>query len=161
MKHVQTRSGSILAPAPVTVADAPGGRMVLHGLAAVYNSETDLGPFREVIAPGAFSASNLSDVRFMLNHAGLPMGRTTAGTLEVHDTPAGLFYRVLLPDTAEAHALYTAVKRGDISQSSFAFTIGSERWDTARGLRIVEAVETVFDVSAVAFPAYESATVNA
>lgn len=160
MKHVQTRSGSILAPAPVTAVDAPGGRMVLHGLAAVYNVETDLGPFREVIAPGAFSASNLSDVRFLLNHAGLPMGRTTAGTLEVRDTPAGLFYRVLLPDTSEAHALYTAVKRGDISQSSFAFTIKTERWDTLRGLRVIEDVDTVLDVSAVAFPAYESATIQ-
>ena len=31
-----------------------GDDMTLEGYAAVYNSETDLGHFREVIKPGAF-----------------------------------------------------------------------------------------------------------
>ena len=45
------------------------GKKLIRGHAAVFNSETDLGWFRERIAPGAFSESiGKDDVRALFNH---------------------------------------------------------------------------------------------
>ena len=64
----------------VRAADEP---MVLEGYAATFNDITDLGYFRERIAVRAFDDSLGDDVRYLLNHDGLPLARTTNGTLEL------------------------------------------------------------------------------
>jgi HK97 family phage major capsid protein len=53
------------------------------------------------------------------------------------------------------------VKRGDISQSSFAFTIDKQSWNEERTLRSVDKVRQLLDVSPVTYPAYSAATVQA
>lgn len=133
---------------------------ILEGYAAQYNVSTDLGPFKERIRPGAFAEADMTDVRFLVDHSGIPMGRTKAGTLEVWEDVGGLRYRVVLPDTERANELQAAVERGDITQSSFAFTIAEETWDTTTGTRIIDKVGAVLDVSAVGFPAYETTTIT-
>jgi len=133
---------------------------ILEGYAAQYNVTTDLGPFKERIRPGAFTEADMTDVRFLVDHSGIPMGRTVAGTLEVWEDVGGLRYRVALPDTERANELQTAVERGDITQSSFAFTIAEETWDTTTGTRIIDKIGAVLDVSAVGFPAYETTTIT-
>ena len=52
----------------IEVREADTDELVLEGYAAVFNSETDLGPFREVIKPGAFSDVLTNDVRALINH---------------------------------------------------------------------------------------------
>lgn len=154
------------APEPMRPAEAEarkvGGPMKLAGYAALYDSVTNLGQFNEVIAPGAFDNANLEDVRFLVDHEGLPLGRTSAGTMTVEADLRGLRYEVSLPDTSRGRELYEAVRRGDISQSSFAFTIDSQAWSESNGqlLRTIQRVGLVLDASAVVYPAYQETTVS-
>ena len=138
------------------------GEMIIEGYAALYNSETDLGVFRESISPGAFDDVLNDDVRALINHdPSLILGRSSAGTLELSTDEHGLKYRVKLGEQQYAKDLYTSIKRGDISQSSFAFTIEDQSWSEDRSTRKVEKVAKLLDVSPVTYPAYKSATVAA
>ena len=146
----------------IEVREADTDELVLEGYAAVFNSETDLGPFREVIKPGAFSDVLTNDVRALINHdANLILGRTSNGTLELEQDERGLKYRVKLGNQTYARDFYESVKRGDISQSSFAFTIEEESWNEQRTVRSVNKVRQLLDVSPVTYPAYAAATVQA
>lgn len=146
----------------IEVREAEGDEMILEGYAAVYNSETDLGPFREVIRPGAFDDVMTNDVRALINHdPNLVLGRTTNGTLELSSDERGLKYRVKLGGQSYARDFYESVKRGDISQSSFAFTIDKQSWNEERTVRSVDKVRQLLDVSPVTYPAYAAATVQA
>ena len=99
----------------IEVRESEGDEMTLEGYAAVYNSETDLGHFREVIKPGAFDDVLDNDVRALINHdPNLILGRTTNGTLELSVDERGLKYRVKLGSQQYAKDFYESVKRGDI-----------------------------------------------
>jgi HK97 family phage prohead protease/HK97 family phage major capsid protein len=146
----------------IEVREADGEEMILEGYAAVFNSETDLGHFREVIKPGAFDDVMSNDVRALINHdPNLVLGRTTNGTLELSQDERGLKYRVKLGAQQYAKDFYESVKRGDISQSSFAFTIDKQSWNEERTVRSVDKVRQLLDVSPVTYPAYAAATVQA
>lgn len=134
--------------------------LVVEGYAAVFNSTTDLGSFQERIAPGAFADVLDDDVRLLINHDGVPLARTSNGTLKLKEDDNGLYYRGVLSDTQAGRDLYTMIQRGDISQSSFAFTIGEESVDED-GVRVIEKVSRLIDVSPVTYPAYQAASVYA
>jgi HK97 family phage prohead protease len=128
----------------------------LTGYAALYGSETRIaGMFREVIEPGAFRSAlaRQDDVRALFNHdANHVLGRTKSGTLRLEEDARGLRYTVTLPDTQAGRDLWTSVQRGDVSQSSFAFSVDKDDWpkgDTRDGmpLRLIQDVH-LFDVSA-------------
>ena len=72
----------------------------------------------------------------------------------------GLYYRAQLSDTQAGRDLYEMIKRGDINQSSFAFMIDKESND-ADGVRVIEKVSKLIDVSPVTYPAYQAASVFA
>lgn len=140
----------------------------LSGYAAVFNSETRIGDFfREQIAPGAFDeAITRDDVRALFNHnPDLVLGRRSSNTLTLSTDARGLRYDVEPPDTTWARDLMVSVRRGDVTQSSFGFTVDAEEWQkpTTRGelpLRIIRKV-TLFDVSPVTYPAYSETSVEA
>lgn len=140
------------------------GKKLIRGHAAVFNSETDLGWFRERIAPGAFSESiGKDDVRALFNHdENFILGRNTAGTLTMREDERGLYVEIDPPDTQVARDLVTSIERGDISQMSFGFQTIKDSWETeenaAKDLRTLEKVK-LWDVSPVTFPAYQETDV--
>jgi hypothetical protein len=152
---------------PIEARKAEGQPTRLVGYASRFNSETVIaGFFRERVAPGAFAdALGKSDVRALFNHdANYVLGRNLSGTLRLAEDTLGLQYDVTPPDTAWARDLMVSVERGDISGSSFAFTVETEEWDYPKGqlpLRTIIKIEELFDTSVVTYPAYESATVSA
>ena len=152
---------------PVEARAVEGEPSRLIGYAALFNSETEIaGMFRERINPGAFTdAVGRDDVRALFNHdANFVLGRTTSGTLTLSEDEAGLRYDVVPPDTTWARDLMVSVARGDISQSSFAFSVDDESWDYPKGggmpTRTVKRA-TLYDVSPLTYPAYASTTVSA
>lgn len=156
-KEAAQKAGVNYRNAEVRAASKP---MVLEGYAALYNEPTDLGAFREMIAPGAFEEVMQDDVRLLLNHDGAPLARTKNGTLQLSDDEKGLLYRAELIDTQAGRDLYAMVERGDITQSSFGFTI--ERQEIQEdGLRVITKVGRLLDVSPVTYPAYEATEVYA
>lgn len=139
---------------------------VIRGYAAVYNSETDLGEFREVVRPGAFAdAIGRDDVRALFNHdPNYVLGRNRAGTLKLDDDSDGLKVLIMPPDTQWARDLITSMDRGDVNQMSFAFSVDKQEmnYEQTRGkpLRELQAV-TLYDVSVVTYPAYPETSAQA
>jgi len=144
----------------------------ITGYAAVFyradeaGTEFSLGPdIVERIMPGAFDAIGADDVRALFNHdSNHVLGRSTSGTLKLSVDERGLRYDIDLPDTQLARDLRESISRGDISGSSFAFTIpegGQEyREEGDHVVREVRAV-TLYDVGPVTYPAYEASTSHA
>lgn len=138
-----------------------GDKLVVEGYAAKYDDVTNIGYFNERIERGAFDEVLQDDVRFLLNHKGMPLARTTNGTLQMEAREDGLWTRAELSNTTQGRDVYEAVKRGDISQMSFAFTIGEDEMDKKSNTRTIKRVKEMYDVSAVSFPAYPTTTLEA
>lgn len=145
---------------------------VITGRPIVYNSRTNLGLFDEVIRGGALDNTDLTDVRFLVNHdtSRIPLARSRRNngnsTMTLERDGEGMGIRVLLDteNNAEARSLYSAVKRGDISGMSFMFAVRGDEWeglDTEHPVRYITDISTVVEVSAVTFPAYEATEINA
>lgn len=140
------------------------GKDVVIGHAAVFNTlSEDLGGFREMIKPGAFDEVLDNDVRAYFNHdPNYLLGRTSAGTLRLSVDDKGLRYELDVPDTTAGRDLKENMRVGNITQSSFAFTIGRdgdtwERGENGKDMRVINKVDRLWDVSPVSIPAYPSA----
>ena len=137
------------------------GSTTITGHAAVFNQmSSDLGGFREIIAPNAFENVLTDDVRALVNHdPNLLLARTTSGTLNLSQTNEGLQYSFDVPDTTYGRDLIISMERGDITQSSFAFTIEEDSWESTEDgeIRTINKVKNLYDVSPVTYPAYPSA----
>ena len=121
----------------------------------------DLGGFREIILPGAFSEVLDNDVRALYNHdSNYLLARTASGTLELWEDEKGLGYRFEMPNTSYGNDMLELFKRGDLSQSSFGFTVEKDSWRMEDGqhVRYIERVGSLFDVSPVVYPAYTAAS---
>lgn len=145
---------------------------IITGKPVVYNSRTDMGWFDEIIEPGALNNTDLTDVRFLVNHdtSKIPLARSRRNngnsTMQLSVDNDGLSIEVILDteNNSEARALYSAVQRGDISGMSFMFGVDAEEWEDLESehpTRHVRSISTVVEVSAVTFPAYESTEINA
>ena len=143
--------------------DNGDGSITFVGHAAVFDRlSEDLGGFRERIQRGAFRKvlDTNPDVRFLLNHNDdIVMARTKSGTMELSEDPRGLRVYAKLAPTQAAQDLRVLIKRGDIDQMSFGFTMrdgGKDVWSEEDGgmVRTIVAFGGLLDVSAVAFPAY-------
>jgi len=137
----------------------------IEGYAAIFDSETNLGWFTEEIARGAFQGADMTDVVALFNHdPNFPLARTSSGTLNLEVDEKGLKYTFEAPDTTFGEDLLKMIRRGDISQSSFAFTIKEQQWiDRADApmKRIIREIDTLYDVSPVTYPAYKETSVTA
>lgn len=147
-------------------AEAGSDNRTVEGYAALFGSESErLWDFYEVIEPGAFDNADLSDVRALFNHdPNSLLARTASGTLSLSVDEKGLFYRFEMPDTTLGNDLLEMLRRGDINQSSFAFTIKEDSWeeqDDRTYLRHIRQIDKVYDVSPVTYPAYSQTTATA
>ncbi|MBP3573209.1 MAG: HK97 family phage prohead protease [Prevotella sp.] len=145
---------------------------IITGRPIVYDSKTDLGLFDEIIERGALKNTDLTDVRFLVNHdiTKIPLARSRRNNgnstmhLTVDDDGLGIRVTLDTENNSEARALYSAVQRGDISGMSFMFSVDGEQWedlDTEHPTRHIQNISTVVEVSAVTFPAYSDTTINA
>jgi phage head maturation protease len=72
------------------------GKLKFRGHAAVFDEWTEIpsyfGSFMERIQRGAFRKvlSAGADVRFLINHDGLPLARTASGTMKLKEDTRGL-----------------------------------------------------------------------
>jgi HK97 family phage prohead protease len=156
-------------------AESQDGAMVISGYAASYNVlslplPNSAGTFLERIKPGAFDRSvrEKADVRCLWNHKpDVVLGRTTAGTLVLSPDARGLFYRCILPNNTNGRDAYESIKRGDVSNCSFGFTVPKggevfEKRDAETGFPIRDLLDVnLLDVSPVAYAAYPDTSVSA
>lgn len=133
----------------------------IDGYASVFDSwSEELGgnqPFRERVVKGAFEETiQNDDIRALFNHdPNYVLGRNKAGTLTLEEDDKGLHVRITPPDTQWAKDLLVSIKRGDITQMSFGFTVILDRWNYEDNTDVRELLKVkLYDVSPVTFPAY-------
>lgn len=145
---------------------------IITGRPIVYNSRTNMGYYDEIIEQGALDNTDLTDVRFLVNHdtSKIPLARSRRNngksTMKLTPNQDGLDIEVKLDveNNTEARALKSAVERGDISGMSFMFSIDDEEWEnleTDHPTRRIKSIGSVVEVSAVTFPAYEATEIYA
>lgn len=155
----------------VRAEEADGGN-IITGRPIVYDSRTDMGYFDEIIERGALDKTDLTDVRFLVNHdlSKIPLARSRRNngnsTMQLSIDEFGMGIRVKLDteNNSEAKALYSAVQRGDISGMSFMFSINKQEWEELESdhpTRRIKEIGSVVEVSAVTFPAYDATEINA
>lgn len=122
--------------------------------------EDDEAIYRERIEPSAFDEADMTDVVFLLDHAGRVYARTKNGTITLETDEKGLFTRTDLSKTSASRGVYEDIEAGNYSQMSFAFTVAEDRFEEKRSegektvyTRIIDRIKKVFDISAVGFPA--------
>ena len=129
----------------------------------------DLG-FIEVIHAGAVTDDTIkaSDVFAKFNHDDskvLARSKFGQGSLLLEVDEKGLRYMFESPNTDLGNELLEYLKRGDLNQSSFAFSVdttdpSAEKWHRENGVlyRDIYKIERLYDVSPVFQPAYEATT---
>lgn len=151
-------------------AAAEGGTVTFTGYAALYDTlSEDLGGFKEIIRAGAFDRALKAgqDILVRCEHdSRLLLGRTSNGTARVFADAKGLRYEVDVPDTQAGRDTAVLIKRGDVRQSSFAFSIpdptAGQRWTVSDGEVLRELLDVdIHDCAPVAGPAYTSTSVSA
>lgn len=145
------------------------GDLTLVGTPIVYDSPTtiytDAGSYVEIIHRGALDGCDLSDSHLLVNHdeRSIPLARTPR-TMRLNVTEKGLrMVAHLDAENAKAREVYSAVKRGDLTGMSFAFTVpdGGSFYDAATNTRHITRIARVHEISIVNNPAYDAATVEA
>ena len=140
----------------------------IEGYGSVFNERSlDLGGFVEMIAPGAFDGViDRSDVKAYLDHNPqrgiLARSKNGEGSLHLEIDERGLKYSFDAPHTALGDEVVEGLKRGDYTQSSFAFTVQDQTWtkeEDGTYLRTITKIGGLYDVSIVGNPAYEGTSV--
>ena len=157
----------------VRAEEGEDGIKLLTGRPIVYNSPTDIsGWFQEEIVRGALNETDLTDVRFLVNHNTdmIPLARSRRNngnsTMQMTVDTEGLFLNKIeldVENNSDARALYSAVQRGDLDGMSFMFSVEEEEWDYANPdypTRRITKIGSVIEVSAVTWPACDSTFIN-
>lgn len=142
---------------------------IIKGRPIVFNSETDMGWYRETIDIHALDNTDLKDVRLCLNHDtsyvyARSRNNNDNSTMKIGIDANGLFFEARLDlKSAKANDLYVAIQRGDLNQMSFMFVVSVDEWQDIDGespLRIIKEIRTVYEISVVTFPAYNDTSVQ-
>lgn len=142
------------------------GGAVIAGVGAVFydgTARTEFSPWDglvERIDAKAFdrALADGDDVRGLFNHE--PdniLGRVAAGTMRLAKQSDGLAYEIDVPDSPIGKTVREAIRRGDVSGSSFSFIVTDQEFSKEDGtdVRTITGVE-LWDVGPVTFPAYEA-----
>jgi hypothetical protein len=143
--HEEGLSGDGLMPA--TVADA---RRMVNGEALSEDKWRRISPWiaRHIVDLDAIEGDEITAGLVL----GVPLARTTSGTLRLQEDDHGLAVVADLdPNNPDAMRVMSALKRGDLSQMSFAFRTVDASFSDDRMVRELREVE-LFDVSVVTFP---------
>lgn len=155
--------------------DDATGKLVIEGYGAVFGQRSKLiyeqGKFfYEIIDRQAFDAvlaepDKLNVVLTRDHERTQILARTISGTLTLEIDEIGLKYRAELPNTELGRETYELVKRGDLFESSFIFTVTREgqTWkrDAEGNLeRTIKSVRSLHDVAIVVDGAYSNTKID-
>lgn len=167
---IEERKSAIASAEKITMdveiraLDTEDGSIRIGGYAATFNQEATGLNFREMIAPGAFTRTLQSGnpVFLLVNHdmGELPLAATQSGTLQLSEDRIGLRMEADLdPSNPRAAEVASALRRGDVSKMSFAFSVAEGGQTREEGLRTLTDLD-LYEVSIVTLPAYDSTTVG-
>lgn len=147
-----------------------GARPVVEGYALVFGTPSDRLPFIETIERGALDGViERSDVLAVVDHdirrGVLARCKQGTGSLTLTVDERGLHYSFELPNTELGNTLAENIRRGEITESSFAFTVETDEWtrpdaDGQPWRRTIRKIAELFDISPVYTAAYSSTSVD-
>lgn len=135
-KRAETRGPERRAyPVQLEVRGKAGPVVELVGYATVYERAYEMwdmfGPYEEVVREGA-GTKTLSEnpqTQLLLNHGGLSMAYTRAGTLRLSEEPAGLQLAAdVNTSRSDIRDMVTAIEDGNVDEMSFAFRVTRQQW---------------------------------
>jgi HK97 family phage major capsid protein/HK97 family phage prohead protease len=131
-----------------------------------YNRVGLAGPRRqkEMIRPGAFATTRLDRMVAIVGHdesSQVPLGRYSA-TLTAEDREDGQAFewRVPLPDSPLGQNVREAVKRGDLSGTSWRMLVPRDGERMVDGVRHIDRISELHHVCVTHLPAYPDASVE-
>lgn len=145
--------------------DGEEEKPVFTGKAILFNRETKLceGIYEKISEKAFEEAIDRDDIRCLFNHdPNFVLGRNKSGTLSLEKREDGLYFNVIPPNNQWCEDLKESVKRGDINQCSFAFTVKKDdfKMDEEGGVHRTIMDGKLYDVSIVTYPAYEETLVD-
>ena len=150
-------------PAQFETRGQTGSTVEVRGYATVYDQPYEMydmfGPYNEVVRGGAGkkTLSEKPQVQWLLNHEGLSMAYTKAGTLRLAEDDHGLEAVASMDSRrSDVQNMLLAMERGDVDEMSFAFRVpaGKSIWSPDYDQRdITEYNINRGDVSTVNFGA--------
>ena len=163
MENIERRNYA----SPVNVVGEDEKRTV-EGYALLFDTPSDGLSFTEVIERGALDGViEKSNIFALLNHdqsRGIhARSKNGVGTLSLTIDDIGLKYRFEAPRTALGDELLEYLRRGEVSESSFAFTVEKETWEQTDDdvwKRTIHKFNMLYDVSPVYDAAYSATSVN-
>lgn len=124
-----------------------------------------LGPYSEVVRTGAFGKTLAENpqVQLLLNHGGLAMAYTKAGSLRLSEDSTGLHMEAdVNAKRSDVGDMLAALDEGSVDEMSFAFRVTRQQWSPDYDQRdILEVDLHRGDVSVVNFGANPATTVGA
>jgi len=148
-------------PARLEVRSQSDGAATIEGYASVveagYEMWDPFGTYTEVVRSGSFSKtlSENPQVQLLLNHGGLSMAYTRAGSLRLSEDSTGLHIGADLNTTrTDVRDMVTALRDGAVDEMSFAFQVTRQQWSPDFTQRDIQEVSlNRGDVSVVNFGA--------
>lgn len=151
----------------VVITDDDDKRTV-DGYALLFDTRSDRLDFEEVIEPGALDGViERSDVMALLNHdinrGILARCKKGKGSLTLTVDAKGLRYTFEAPHSPLGEELLENLRRGEVSESSFAFDVEKDTWEKKSDgtwKRTIHQFGHLYDVSPVYTAAYSATSVN-
>lgn len=142
-------------------------KRTVEGYALLFGVRSDGLSFEEEIQRGSLDGVLAkSDVFALLNHDRgrgiLARSKRGSGSLTLSVDEKGLKYRFEAPKTALGDELLENIRRGEVDESSFAFSVSKDKWEKKSDggwKRTIEQIEELYDVSPVYNAAYSQTSV--
>ena len=156
----------------IRTSDVLADSNTIYGKAISFDTlSVDLGGFRETIKRGAITQELIdnADIFARTNHDNdyiLARSKYGKGSLSLELRDDGLYFSFELPNTEKGNELREHIKRGEITQCSFAFITAKEPnaevWRKENGIvyRDIYKIGYLGDVAPVYRPAYEETYVS-
>lgn len=147
--------------------------MIVEGYAVIYDQPQTYQfgdeTYTETIKRGALDGADMRRTVMRYNHddSVFALARVKNGSLQMMSDDYGLKIRAELIDTQSNRDVYKMIRSGLIDEMSFAFTVakGGDTWtysdDYKTVTRDINAIDTVYDVSAVDTGFYENTSIYA
>ena len=151
-----------------------GESRTIEGYAIRFDEwSVDLGGFYEIIRPTAITQElvDASDIIMNIDHDNerlLARSKQGKGTLQLELRADGLYFKFDAPATANGDELLFNVRAGNLTECSFAFTVGEgpddDRWyrdEQGTLRREINLIKGLYDTSIVVKAAYPTTSVSA
>lgn len=150
-------------------ASSTAATSTIEGYASVVEEGYEMwdwaGSYTEVVRAGAFTRTLNANpqVQLLLNHGGLAMAYTKAGTLRLSEDSTGLHMAADINTArSDVRDMLTAIEDGNVDEMSFAFRVTRQQWSPDYDQRdILEVDIHRGDVSVVNFGASPTTSVAA